>query len=390
MRTKTCMLLFIGFSFFILSKAHASITWDPGNTSADIFDYHVQDLGGYYVGGQSIVVLNASGQKSSANGDSENTAVATASEPQTGITTPGLTMAAAAWGNSFQDSSKDSGGASVYAYATNNYALDSPVGVMQNGQKVVSYIDRPFTVTATGAYTLSALAAAPVAWKGTTSGSATAPQPQLSGCVQIYQTDPSYNTTTLLDPKAFSLSNLSASGPQVQATVNLVAGDTYQLVVAISGIGNVGGESGIGGITTTFNNLNSYSGAWLGGIDGTFNAGTQKAPVTISAAISPAPWLWQNATDLGGGWMTQDPFGPFYVNAQWIYLKAQGTWLYALGSTTADIWFYDSVMNTWWWTSQTVYPYVYRQSDQAWLYYDSGASPARNFYNYKTGAWETD
>jgi hypothetical protein len=381
---KTCLPLILGFVLLVFSTANANITW-----STDNFDYSAKDSVGIYLSssGAVPVLLSASSQKSAGNGDVENTDVAAATEPPQGASAPGLSMSSAAWGNSFQNADKDSGGATAYVYADGSYALDSPAGVFQNGQRVTSYIDRPFTVSATGNYTLSASALIPLDWSGTTSGKATAPQPQFTGEVQIYQTDPKNNTTTLLDSETFSLSNLALSPRQM--TLSLVKGDNYQLVVAIAGVSSTGGESGQPGVTTSFNNLDS-SFSSVGNIDGNFNAGTQTTPVLITASLAPTPSLWQNATPTGNDWYSLSWFGAFYESsAQWIYHQWHG-WLFPIGTTTDDIWFWDQAMTTFWWTSRTAYPYVYRVSDQAWLYYDVGTSNPRWFFNYATQKWESD
>ena len=379
MRTKACLLLIVGFLFFVFSKAEASITW-----LSDSFDYNTTDRGGfYYNGGGPPVSLVVSSEKSDTNGDSENSAVATATESQAG-----LTMASGAWGNSFQNLEQDSGGATVYGYADNSYALDDPLGVCQNGQKVSSFISRLFTVSSTGNYAFSASAVAPLDWSGTTTGTAVAPKPQLTGEVQIFQTDSHQNTTTVLDSERFSLSSLAASSQQ--ATLTLVAGDTYQLVVAFSGVTNTGGRGSQPGVMTSFNNLDPNSLASQGNIDGDFNVGTETKPVTITASLSPTLSLWQNAVDLGKGWKWLQWFGTFNTdNSPWIYHQTLG-WLYAYGTTQDSIWFWDDTMNAFWWTSQTVYPYMYRASDGAWLFYEQGSSNPRWFYNYSTGKWERD
>ena len=171
MKIKVCLLMIFGFLLFFFSKAEANITW-----SYDDFDYNATDAGGYYYNptlSPPLVVIGASSDLSQANGNTENAAVASITEPPQGVSAPGLSMASGAWGNSFQDLTQDSGGATVYAYADNTYALDDPIGVLSNLQNVSSYIDRTFTVSSSETYTLTASAAAPLDWSGTTSGTAT-------------------------------------------------------------------------------------------------------------------------------------------------------------------------------------------------------------------------
>jgi hypothetical protein len=374
-------LLILSIFLFSFSKAHAAISW-----SGDAFQYSAADRGLYYDSnpGGVCTPLSAQLEKSSANGDAENSDVATASDSQTGLTTE-----SAAWGLSFENFVQDSGGASVYGYADSICALDTNIGVLGEGQNVSSYISRPFTVTSTGNYTVSASASAPLAWSGTTSGTASAPVPQLTGTVQIFQVDPHYNSTTLLDASMFSLAGLIASPGQ--ATVTFVAGDSYQLVVALSGVTSIGGQTGPSGIVTTFNNLDSQKETWLGAIDNTFNAGTQASPITLTASLSPS--LWLNATALGGGWQWLSWFGFFNtMNSGWIYHSTLGS-LYVCGTSTDNIWFYDPQWDGkggWWWTTSSTFPWIYSATEQAWLYYDTADAGSRWFYNSRTGHWEKD
>ncbi|MGC8494857.1 MAG: WD40 repeat domain-containing protein [Syntrophobacteraceae bacterium] len=282
MRTKICLLLIFGFLSCVFPKAEAAITWTTDN-----FDYKATDAAGYYYNWMSgVVCLNAFSEKSTANKDTENTDVATAVEPQPGswTVTPGLSMVSAAWGNATQDLTKDAGGASVYAYANSAYQLDNGPGVLLNGQNVSSYIDRYFQVDANKTYTLSASALAPVSWSGTVSGKATAPQPTLTGWVKLLQTDQTTGATTTV--QSFSLSDLLGSSRQ--ASVSLVQGDLYQLVVSLSNVSDLGGPTPPAGIVTAFNNIDYSGGGSLGNIDGAFNAGTQTNPITLTASLSPA------------------------------------------------------------------------------------------------------
>lgn len=71
----------------------------------------------------------------------------------------------------------------------------------------------------------------------------------------------------------------------------------------------------------------------------------------------------------------------------WIWHNAHGFLYVAPGATPQNIWFYSQSMG-WLWTTSTTYPFLYRASDGAWLWYLSGSTSPRWFYNYKTSAWE--
>jgi hypothetical protein len=100
--------------------------------------------------------------------------------------------------------------------------------------------------------------------------------------------------------------------------------------------------------------------------------------------------LWHGAVDLGSGWKWVNWFGYFNTSSDpWIYHEYLG-WLYAFGTATDDLVFWDPHMNAFWWTSQSQYPYAYRFSDGAWLYYLVGSANPRWFYNYSSETWESD
>ena len=100
--------------------------------------------------------------------------------------------------------------------------------------------------------------------------------------------------------------------------------------------------------------------------------------------------LWIDSVDLGNGWKSLDWFGifnPSTVSEPWIIHETHG-WLKPSGRDTGSIWFFDPVMGTWWWTSESVYPMIYRPLDGAWLAYQMGTLLPRRFYNISTGLTE--
>jgi PhoPQ-activated pathogenicity-related protein len=99
--------------------------------------------------------------------------------------------------------------------------------------------------------------------------------------------------------------------------------------------------------------------------------------------------FWKNAVDLGNGWKWLDWFGKFYVNSlPWIY-HLEHQWLYPYETSADGIFFWDSTMSALWWTRETVYPFLYRYSDDTWLWYHLGSSAPCWFYNYRTSMWES-
>ena len=94
--------------------------------------------------------------------------------------------------------------------------------------------------------------------------------------------------------------------------------------------------------------------------------------------------FWQNATDLGNGWMWLNWFGYFYSGSSpWICHQTLG-WLYPYATSTANIWCWDPQWDGqggWWWTSSSVFPWIYSVTEGEWLYYDANATGGRWFFN---------
>ena len=109
------------------------------------------------------------------------------------------------------------------------------------------------------------------------------------------------------------------------------------------------------------------------------------APVTITGTIP----LWSEAINLGdGGWRWLSWFGFFEEDGNgWIWHNEHG-WMWAGDDTTDSIWFFTTDMG-WLWTSDTIYPYMYRWSDDTWIWYAIDSFSPRWFYNLSTSAWET-
>lgn len=117
---------------------------------------------------------------------------------------------------------------------------------------------------------------------------------------------------------------------------------------------------------------------------------TQTLSYTVTV-IDPATdgGPWSGAADLGGGWRWLSWFGFFNVSSEpWIY-HAQHGWLYTLGTSVSNMWFWDVEMGAAWWTADTVYPYLYRASDTSWLWYLPDSDNPRWMVNLSTGAWES-
>jgi hypothetical protein len=121
----------------------------------------------------------------------------------------------------------------------------------------------------------------------------------------------------------------------------------------------------------------------------TTSANTTISAGTVVAVLALLAGLWSSASILDNNWRWHKWFGYFNVAYDpWIFHDQHG-WLYCAGDTTGSIWIWDSTMGSFWWTSDSVYPYLYRASDEAWLWYQEGSSGPRWFNNINTGGWES-
>ena len=113
----------------------------------------------------------------------------------------------------------------------------------------------------------------------------------------------------------------------------------------------------------------------------------QNAEYTFRFQGGLSEWYFK-ATDLGGGWAWLNWLGSFNAaNDPWIY-HAQHGWLFPFADGPESVYFWDGEMNSIIWTSETVYPSIYRFSDEKWLYYEEGSSTPRWFVDLLSGQWE--
>jgi hypothetical protein len=94
-------------------------------------------------------------------------------------------------------------------------------------------------------------------------------------------------------------------------------------------------------------------------------------------------------TNIGGGWRRLSWFGdyaPMGTNG-WIWHHKHGFLYVPPNATPENIWLYTQDMG-WLYTGNTTYPFLYRQNDGAWLWYNGSVSP-RWFVNMTTGTWES-
>ena len=95
---------------------------------------------------------------------------------------------------------------------------------------------------------------------------------------------------------------------------------------------------------------------------------------------SSEPLIGGDPIDGATDWFRSDWFGDYNTKeAPWLFHSQHG-FLYRFGESSNDNMFvYDEVLGAWWWTNETVYPFVYLfeppadiegiDIDSAWVWY---------------------
>jgi len=86
------------------------------------------------------------------------------------------------------------------------------------------------------------------------------------------------------------------------------------------------------------------------------------------------------------GWRSLEWFGEYFPTGSGWSFHAQHGWIYPVGSTLDSLWYWDTSLG-WFWTNQTLYPFVYRHESKGWFYYQRESKNPRRFYDYVTKAW---
>ncbi len=107
------------------------------------------------------------------------------------------------------------------------------------------------------------------------------------------------------------------------------------------------------------------------------------AAVFILTSLCQAA-LWSDCSGDENGWKESEWFGWFWSqshDAGWLY-HGEHEWLCAFGGSQDSVWFWHPAMG-WLWTRDTVYPFLWSHTGQAWLFYYKGSKGW--FLNFNTG-----
>jgi hypothetical protein len=93
-----------------------------------------------------------------------------------------------------------------------------------------------------------------------------------------------------------------------------------------------------------------------------------------------------DGSPLGSGWFYSSWFGTYNSNSYpWIYHNELG-FMYVFGSDSNNIWLYSPNLG-FLWTTSIIYPFLWSDRDQAWLWYERGTSNPLWFYNVNLDQW---
>ena len=89
---------------------------------------------------------------------------------------------------------------------------------------------------------------------------------------------------------------------------------------------------------------------------------------------------------LGGSWFTSDWFGAYYEGRYpWVY-NADKEWLYSVSRKESDMWMYQVELG-WYWTNPDVFPYLYSENEEGWLYFGGRLNGFEWYYSFQTEEW---
>ena len=96
--------------------------------------------------------------------------------------------------------------------------------------------------------------------------------------------------------------------------------------------------------------------------------------------------MWAKAEKVSDDWYNLDGFGLFFrTNSPWTYHIDLG-WIFIV---EVDNGFWGWTPSTgWWWSRLDLFPYLWRDEDQSWIYYVKTIENSRVFYNSKDGELE--
>lgn len=157
-----------------------------------------------------------------------------------------------------------------------------------------------------------------------------------------------------------------------------------------SGVTVLNAGSGSGSFTAEATGLTAgkryYFRPYATNAEGTGYGTLEWFDANTTSPLSTPTWSGASAVTGAPSWWSSPWFGSFAVTTgtDWIRHERLG-WLYVVHDVTDGIWFWHDRLG-WFWTSDTLYPYLYLQSG-AWHYYSGEADGRLFLYRYSDGTW---
>ncbi len=245
------------------------------------------------------------------------------------------------------------------------------------------------------------LPGSPVEWMSATTLTFTA-----TGTVQIVATQegnvdylaapPVTNTFEVVRPRELSVTPTNPVVRPCVSTVTLAVTNlgseamAYAAAESVPWLAITAGGSGTNAGTITITTEMNSGAARTGTVTVTA-AGAVGNPVDVTVT-QQARWDFGHE-DLGvGGWRRLAwfgdyvPMGEFGNNGGWIWHNQHGYYYVAGDSSPEEAWMWASDME-WVYTGETLYPFLNRDNDAAWLWFNGATNP-RWFYNFSLAEWE--
>ena len=177
------------------------------------------------------------------------------------------------------------------------------------------------------------------------------------------------------------------AGSSVDRSLFVSANIYWAAVSHRSWLSITSGTSGLTNGTVTFAVESNGETASRTGTIVVAGGGISRTTTVVQAGAAASGWD-AGYTDLGGGWRRLTWFGDYAVmpEAGWIWHNKHGFFFVAAASTPPDVWLYANDMG-WLFTGNTLYPFLYRANDGAWLWYNGATNP-RWFRNLTANTWE--
>ena len=270
-------------------------------------------------------------------------------------------------------------------YVDNGYEISPASGPSTGGNSITLTNDRPMVIT----NVLIGGAAAPILDSGAGWATALVPSAPTGEVPVAAQTDGSAQAM---------LAGTYTYQWTAQAAL-VFEPESPQAFGSTNGLSVLGG-SGTGAVSFA---VTAGPGLIVGGTNLTVTAGTGTITVvatkaqddlylatSATATVAAAQAAWDHGKqDLGGGWWRLGWFGDYAPMGLdgWVWHNQHGFMCVAATATMEDVWMYTADMG-WLWTGDGIYPFLYRNDDAAWLWYDGRTNP-RWFYNLTTEEWES-